>query len=392
MAIVTAMALWVALLPASEARPLALERVEELDPDWTGTPVIAPLEGRDWLDQLRNGGLVPGRFDEGVVRELIRLTSGFDAQYGEGTYVNSATAQLYPQLIRPLHATAMLVPSGAVAEDCGPPEVARPVPVGGIDPRVLRRICSTTMRMADNTVCPGVGPVLGAAERVNSWNCTVSAITANRVITAAHCLRRFTAPAASAYGASDLDIVFGYDDANRGAAIRTVAGGRIVYCRYDAAQDIAVIELAAPVPLGTTMLKRRRAAPTSGMLVHMASHPGGLPLRVSTCLGFDESCVPARVTRVDGSWLRAPIDSLKGSSGAAVVDDAGDLVGIFHGGFAEYAPEPTCTGDITYRDTCDGEWISRADALDAKLFDPHAILPDATCDFVDAPPYGKACN
>ena len=229
--------------------------------------------------------------------------------------------------------------------------------------------------------------------RVASWSCSMGLIARNRIITAAHCLREYTVDVPTTVDVTTMEVAFGYVDAPSAATVKKRALKRIVHCDYGPHSDIAVVELAEPLPTDTPVFERHAAPLSVGVAVHLASHPSGYPLLISTCLRGPDDCVQALVTIMDDDWFRAPIDSARGSSGGIVFDDNFGLVGIFSGGKQHLGSNSVngCAVNEQYGDRCYGDWVARVDGLDAALFDPDAVLPDATCDFSNPPKLEAGC-
>jgi hypothetical protein len=247
-------------------------------------------------------------------------------------------------------------------------------------------------------LCPGNSLAAEDDLRIDGPSCSATLISPTRVMTAAHCLQKTEDPAD---GQLPIELINVMADFVRKPAstplpvastsVRSIS--KVLYCALDPGSDVAVLELDAP--LDRPPVRRAQATIVVGQAAHLVSFPLGLPLAISTCVAHAGSCVQARIAGVSKTMFRAPLDSYHGSSGGSVVNDDGELIGIFHGGPPQlekpHPPDTLCSTDIVYADDCLGEVISRVDTLPADLFDDSKVLPGVQCTFGGNPPSCAGC-
>lgn len=249
------------------------------------------------------------------------------------------------------------------------------------------------------SLCSGVGGVTAREGRIGLPTCSAVLITPKRVMTAAHCLNvRPWRDDAGNIDESRFRFLFGYDTPfsvvggfTSVMAERVGKVAKTIHCKRSKDTDIAVVELER-APAGIVPVTRRHR-PAVNEPVHLISHPQGMPVKLSTCVGAGASCVQAAIRELDSNrhWFRAPLDSFRGSSGGQVVDDGGNLLGIFSGGVDHLTSSGYCRINVVYPNECKGDLAFMIDDLPAKLFDDAQAMPDIPCEFGEKPDYSPKC-
>jgi hypothetical protein len=160
--------------------------------------------------------------------------------------------------------------------------------------------------------------------------CSVTLVDADLVVTAGHCLTDLVADAASG------SIVFGYQtncDGSRPAGYAPIVAKclEVVEHRNDFGGDYALIRIKVPAGgLGIPSRQLRHDVPAADEPVFGVHHPNGSVMKLSPPRG-------AGLSKVKGSSstsVRVPIgfDVSGGSSGSALFDQAGRVVGVLSAG------------------------------------------------------------
>ena len=154
-------------------------------------------------------------------------------------------------------------------------------------------------------------------------NCTGFLVGRDRIMTNNHCIELSSAFLADGKGCSD--VLIDLDFLDQGKPVRV----RCVDAQADKALDIAVLRVA-PSDLsklsGRPILKLNSAAamPSVARLMH---HPAGMPMRISSKCQAVERLAPSKVQHT--------CSSLGGSSGAPLINNAGEVIAVQSNGYPE---------------------------------------------------------
>ena len=178
-------------------------------------------------------------------------------------------------------------------------------------------------------VAASVGMILHADDEGFLSTCTVTLVEPDLVVTAGHCV---TSPAADAASGS---IIFGYQtecDGSRpaGYAPLVVKCKEVIAQRWDGVHDYCLIRLKVPVGgLGIPPRQLRHDLPGVGEKVFGLHHPNGAVMKLSL-----PRASWATVTARSDTSVNVPIgfDVSGGSSGSALFDAAGRVVGVLSNG------------------------------------------------------------
>lgn len=152
------------------------------------------------------------------------------------------------------------------------------------------------------------------------WKGTGTLLTGNRVLTNHHVLF----PQKQVCSGAVIEFGFERDGAGQMVASHAL-NGDVASIRSDAADDWAVISIAAPPPeIRALDLATDTATATAMQRAFILQHPDGQPKR----LAF----VRNRITAVADRRLQYLTDTRGGSSGAPVFNEQGQLVGIHRAG------------------------------------------------------------
>lgn len=161
--------------------------------------------------------------------------------------------------------------------------------------------------------------------------CTGFLVSPDVIMTNHHCIK-------SQREARSANVDFDYDFDS--APTETVRGKELLVPDSDPTLDFALVRLRKPVD-GTIRVpfKLTSELPQPGKQLLIIQHPGGEPKQISVT-----DC-KAEIIGVRGLG-EAPVDfthacdTKEGSSGSAVIDPAGNVLGLHHLGFKEDDPNP----------------------------------------------------
>lgn len=199
-------------------------------------------------------------------------------------------------------------------------------------------------------LCDGVA----FADQTSASYCTAVLVSANRILTAGHCVGR------DVKNCETMRFVFGWtlESGDQVGVSDVYSCRRILHFEQDFGDpfktDMALIELdrdvtgREPVPVSFEALK-------AGEPVFSSGHPNGIPRK------FSEGAVFAPA---DGAspYARAEVDTFSGDSGGPIFDGAGVLRAILMGGETDYeqiSEPPFCRKVHVCKnhEDCSGEYL-----------------------------------
>jgi hypothetical protein len=181
------------------------------------------------------------------------------------------------------------------------------------------------------------------SEQPTAADCTGVLIDSDLIITAGHCLQESEC--------GDYHYVFDYFYRSSGE-IEPISSNDLYACRQVVSQEIsdrngrqidyAVIQLDRPAA-GRTPLKVRATMANDGEALSVIGTGSGLPIKIDR----GGRVVSSRAQEHDFFALEA--DTFEGSSGSAVIDGSGALLGILVRGGADYVETPGASCQVVNR-------------------------------------------
>jgi V8-like Glu-specific endopeptidase len=150
--------------------------------------------------------------------------------------------------------------------------------------------------------------------------CTVTHIGEGYAITAGHCLNSSYSCSGSSY-----DVTWGYTDNNRQGNL-TSSCEEVVSREFNSTNDYAILRYS-PAPSASLPLNTADR-PGSGDRLTILSHPNGVPLAWSGWCQHDGN--------YGGNKFAYQCDTMGGSSGAAVLNEDLEIVGVHNLGSSGY--------------------------------------------------------